>query len=219
MLLTLEPGDGGPDLFSGFFGSLTSAVVGALVAVVVVVLTNRSQRKSAAEALNEARRSAEVALKQQREMLLEEVHWAQNSARRSALTSAIASFLAGAQEHTDLPGPDFPRAQKISRGMEKFYFEIALLGGEAVSLAKVLQKWPNLLVYLRLKVIQSGTNSDDRAAHEDRILESVQMLSRAMPKWMSGSPEERAAVEAEITAQRSALMRDLSIDADPYLAR
>ena len=211
MLLVIESGNS-PDLLSGLWGSLASAVVGALVAVLVVFFTNRSQRASADEALREARRSSELALQQQRELLREELQWTKDSSRRSALTKAIASFLSSAQEFNELPGPDFQRGQEISREMERFYVEVLLLGEDAAPLAKVLRKWSSLLVALRLQVIAKTTSDDERAETDDLILLSIRFLHRAMPLWMNGTAAERVDIELAIAAKRKNMMDHLNFD-------
>lgn len=208
-----------PDLWGGLYGSLASALIGALVAVLVVYLTNKSQRKSAEESLQQANQSSNEALRAQERLLREELRWTQESSSRTALAGAIAMFLAAAQEYVDLPGPSFQRAQAISRDMERYYFEILLLGETTAPLAQVLRKWSNLLAGLKLNVHLKGTSDDDKAASEDFILTSVQMLSRNLPLWVNGTDTERGAIEATISAERAAVMKYLKIEETEYFAR
>lgn len=176
---------------SSLLGSLVAGILSALVALLVVWLTNRSQSKS-----------AQRALAAQEKLLRSEIVEARESSDRAALGSAIAGYLANAERFASSPAPTRQETNMIVLAMNKHYYEMLVLGAFSDGLTKALAGWSDTLRDLQFLAILGTVVS--RNPYGD-IQVVTKLLCDTLPGWVNGDREERQRIEHLATSERDSM--------------
>lgn len=172
------------ELWSGTFGALASAIAAAIVALVVVKMTNAHQSKLAQAALRAQRVEASRALRRQRD-----------DARASAARQAMAQFVASASEiasraerwtHDDL--------RQIGVRLHVSVTEIRILGGEFSEMGDVLLRMSRAMKQLAGRELASR---DGLAPEFNNIMWRelnllVSEASALIPVWWNEEPDDQS---------------------------
>lgn len=176
-------------LWSGILGAVVSAAVAALVATVVLALSNRHQIKLSEEAAEEQRKIVLMQLDEQR-----------SEAARSREQTALAEVLIAVEGLTmEMRSTEDVRAYvpTLNAAMARWRIE---LGGGAME--REVMRWPMLLRRLALKVVfgkESGAGWADEFA---RLGSAIEQLSSVVLAWQTADRERRAELHDKLRVFR-----------------
>lgn len=199
------------ELWSGFIGALVSAVLAALVAVLVVWRTNKHQSGLAKSALAAQREDAATALKVQRDLLERQIREQREEARRAERHQALARFIAGVRELSFLHSEtELISIARIGRELEAAAAALDILGEEDEGLHELLHPSIRPLVLLStisLDDFQAGLDSD---AYR-KMTACASAICDLSPKWWSREEgHERRFIRSEIRLNIQAAEKHLN---------
>lgn len=167
-------------LWSGVIGSIVAAGVGALVALMVVTLSNRHQSALAERALLESRQQAKAQLEEQR-----------REAGKAREVAAVADFVAAADKlhwlrHQAVNTVD------ILGAMTSALVRLELSQSNTDAVVEALQTWPYRVTKLA-EIAKASQKESPQSAELQRDLSSlVNKVTVGLPMWVHGDEKFRA---------------------------
>lgn len=202
-------------LWSGTFGAAISAVAAAVVALLVVTLTNRHQSRLseialakqaewAAEALAGQREQAAEAFAQQEKILRQQLAEQQAEASRERSTKAAADMISGAVELQDAPRKSMEEVVVLQHRLQsaawRWYME-----GVDDDLSEVIL-WANHLSLSAFKAnweaAKESNGKDYDAAAGERLSSACLTFEGLASHWPSSDRDDRKGLIQALKADR-----------------
>ena len=183
------------DLWSGVIGAALSAVLAALVAVLVVWRTNKHQSKLAATALRRQAKSAKKALKSQRRLLQEQLDEQRRSELNNRALEAIVAIVELSNELLSRPKTrTVDDIWNFASPLRTGVTTLKIIGKEYDSLADALWMYPVTASGIGAYCVDSGKPEAKAVTDEAAIVlyKLVQNVTVTLSAWLQGSESERS---------------------------
>ncbi|MFE4196416.1 hypothetical protein ACFRJ9_11170 [Paenarthrobacter sp. NPDC056912] len=181
-------------LLNGFVGASVAAVLGALVALGVVILTNRFQRKQSAKVLTEQRAGLERQLSEQRAALERQLQEQRDEASRQREFLAISDLVAAVQLGANTIGSEQDLGQVFANteaAVTRWGFEIASDAAKTE-----FDSWPPLLWMIQTQArVASFQRSKDPATYAsalNAVVTATATVVKTAKRWPSASEVARS---------------------------